>query len=76
MRQPLLRHFITIKNTHYVSNDGLYIAIATFTRIFETAKKENYDLLICERSLHTDKNVFCKMLYDEGKIDDLLSNIQ
>ena len=37
---------------------------------FETAKKENYDLLICERSLHTDKNVFCKMLYDEGKIDE------
>jgi len=29
----------------------------------------NYDLIICERSLHTDKNVFCKMLYDEGKID-------
>ena len=28
-----------------------------------------YDLIICERSLHTDKNVFCKMLFDEGKID-------
>ena len=26
------------------------------------------DLVICERSLQTDKNVFCKMLYDEGKI--------
>lgn len=29
----------------------------------------NYDLIICERSLHTDKYVFCKMLFDEGKID-------
>lgn len=31
--------------------------------------KEKYDLIICERSLHTDKHVFCQMLYDEGKID-------
>ena len=31
--------------------------------------KGNYDLIICERSLDTDKHVFCKMLYDEGKID-------
>ena len=28
-----------------------------------------YDFIICERSLFTDKNVFCKMLYDEGKIN-------
>ena len=34
------------------------------------AQKKNYDLVICERSLETDKNVFCKMLYDEKKIDD------
>ena len=31
--------------------------------------KGTYDLIICERSLDTDKHVFCKMLYDEGKID-------
>ena len=31
--------------------------------------KDKYDIIICERSLHTDKNVFCKMLYDEEKID-------
>ena len=30
---------------------------------------ERYDFIICERSLETDKHVFCKMLYDEGKID-------
>lgn len=28
-------------------------------------------LIICERSLQTDKNVFCKMLYDLGKIEDI-----
>lgn len=35
----------------------------------KSAHEEKYDLIICERSLETDKNVFCKMLYDEGKID-------
>ena len=37
----------------------------------KTAQNNNYDLIICERSLETDRNVFCKMLYDEGKIDSL-----
>ena len=36
----------------------------------DIAVKDKYDLVICERSLQTDKNVFCKMLYDEGKIDE------
>ena len=34
----------------------------------KTAQEEKYDLIICERSLETDKNVFCKMLYDEEKL--------
>ena len=34
------------------------------------AQQKEYDLIICERSLETDKKVFCKMLYDEGKIDE------
>lgn len=36
----------------------------------QTATNKNYDIIICERSLQTDRNVFCKMLYDEGKIDE------
>ena len=36
---------------------------------YEKAKQHHYDFIICERSLQTDKNVFCKMLYDEGKIN-------
>ncbi len=27
--------------------------------------------IVSERSLHTDKNVFCKMLHDSGKIDGI-----
>jgi len=28
-------------------------------------------IIICERSLEADKNIFAKMLYDDGKIDDI-----
>lgn len=35
-------------------------------RAFESKK---YEIIITERSLYTDKNVFCKMLYDDGLIN-------
>jgi len=31
----------------------------------------HYKYIITERCLHTDKHVFCKMLYDEGMIDSI-----
>jgi len=31
----------------------------------------NIDVIICERSLAADKHIFAKMLYDDGKIDDI-----
>lgn len=34
-------------------------------------KLNNIKLIVCERSLNTDKNVFCKMLKDSGKIEDI-----
>jgi deoxyadenosine/deoxycytidine kinase len=37
--------------------------------VYKQAINNNIDFIICERSLYTDKNVFCKMLYDDGKID-------
>ena len=33
--------------------------------------KNEINFIICERSLQTDKNVFCKMLYDMGMIEDI-----
>ena len=45
--------------------------ISRLQRLQETIQKAHdnkFDIVICERSLQTDKNVFCKMLYDEGKI--------
>lgn len=32
---------------------------------------ETYDVIITERSLYTDKHVFCQMLYDDGLINHL-----
>ena len=32
---------------------------------------KNYDVIITERSLYTDKNVFAKMLYDDKKINEI-----
>tara|TARA_Y100000768_G_C23990257_1_gene691984 strand:- start:1885 stop:2973 length:1089 start_codon:yes stop_codon:yes gene_type:complete len=35
------------------------------------AIKEEYDIIITERSVMTDKEVFAQMLYDEGKISEI-----
>lgn len=40
-------------------------------RAIEHCKNNGIKVIICERSLNTDKNVFCKMLYDSGKIESV-----
>ena len=48
--------------------------LALISRISELRKviKENPNaVIITERSIETDKNVFCKMLYDEGCINEI-----
>ena len=39
--------------------------------LLKQALSEEYDVIISERSLDTDKNVFAKMLYDDGKIKEV-----
>lgn len=39
--------------------------------IFNKALAENYDVIITERSLFTDKNIFAKMLYDTDKMNSV-----
>ena len=34
-------------------------------------KTSKHKIIICERSLYTDKNVFAQMLYDDGIIDEI-----
>ena len=39
--------------------------------LLKKALKKNYDIIITERSVYTDKEVFAKMLYDDKKIEDV-----
>ena len=39
--------------------------------LFKKALSEDYDIIFTERSMYTDKNVFAKMLYNDGKIDEI-----
>ena len=39
--------------------------------LLREALKKNYKLIITERCIFTDSNVFAKMLYDEGKIEEI-----
>jgi deoxyadenosine/deoxycytidine kinase len=48
--------------------------IAYLTRIMkiqDKIKEDNYDYIFLDRSLYTDKNVFEKMLHDDGMIDEV-----
>jgi ribonuclease HI/deoxyadenosine/deoxycytidine kinase len=39
--------------------------------LLKEALKDDYDIIITERCVHTDKNVFAQMLYDECKIGEI-----
>ena len=45
--------------------------LAMLKRAIEHCKNSGIKVIICERSLNTDKYVFCKMLYDSGKIESI-----
>jgi deoxyadenosine/deoxycytidine kinase len=52
--------------------------MAYITRIHqmkEALKKYQNAIIICERSVFTDKEIFAKMLHDNGKIEDVEYNI-
>ena len=39
--------------------------------LLKEALKNDYDIIITERCVHTDKNVFAQMLFDESKIGEI-----
>lgn len=45
--------------------------ISRLSMLKECIRQNPNSVIICERSLYTDKNVFAKMLFDEGKIEDV-----
>lgn len=44
--------------------------ISRLAQLKQTINK-GYDIIVCERSLFTDKNVFAQMLYDSGLMEDV-----
>ena len=61
----------------YYSNPEKYafaFQMMAYISRLATLKKElknNYDFIFTERCIFTDCNVFCKMLYDDGKINEI-----
>jgi len=57
-------------NKKYAFPFQMMAYISRLATIKETLKN-NYDIVIMERSLFTDRNVFAKMLYDDNKINEI-----
>jgi deoxyadenosine/deoxycytidine kinase len=57
----------------YISR--LKILRDTIKEIKKTKNPEEKFIIITERSLYTDKHIFAKMLYDQGKIEDVCYQI-
>ncbi len=49
--------------------------ISRIHQLRETLKKNDNVIIISERSVFTDKEIFAKMLHDDGKIEDIEFNI-
>lgn len=45
--------------------------ISRLSQLNESIQSNKYDVIICERSIFTDKNVFAKMLYEKGSINEI-----
>lgn len=53
------------------------MAYITRLHLLKKTIEENpmVDVIICERSLNCDKEIFAKMLYEDGKIENILYNV-
>lgn len=63
--------------THFYENNERYsfafqvMAYTSRMSLLKEALKENYDIIITERSVYTDKLVFAKSLYDAKKMNNI-----
>lgn len=70
----ILEHFYKDQNK-YAFTFQMMAYITRLTTLKREIEKNEYDIIITERSIFTDKNVFAKMLYDDKKLDDIQYNI-
>lgn len=58
------------KNTEkYAFRFQMMAYISRLSLLRKVVKSHNYDIIITERCVYTDKNVFAQMLYDDNKIE-------
>lgn len=63
------------ENQHKYAFPFQMMAYISRLSIIRKALKEETDIIIMERSIFTDREVFAKMLYDDGKIEEIEYNI-
>lgn len=56
---------------HYAFAFQMMAYISRLEILREALRDENVDIIITERSLFTDKNVFAQMLFDDGMLEDV-----
>jgi deoxyguanosine kinase len=60
------------KDQHkYAFSFQMMAYISRLSMLKQCIRENPNSIIICERSLYTDKNVFAKMLYDENKIEEV-----
>ena len=65
---------VTILEKYYADNERYAFSfqmMAYISRLTQIRNNSNCEILITERSVLTDYNVFAKMLYDSGKIEHI-----
>jgi len=62
---------------HFYENNEKYsfsfqmMAYISRLSLLKKALEKDYDIIITERSIHTDKNIFAKMLFEENKMNSI-----
>lgn len=70
-------HGVTILENYYKDQSKyaftfqMMAYISRLSMIKNEIRKNKYDVIVTERSVHTDRHVFAKMLYDDKKIDEM-----
>ena len=68
-KNMLEKYYADTKNYAFAFQMMAYISrISQIKKVLETT---NADIIVSERSVHTDKNVFAKMLYDSNLLEDV-----
>jgi len=67
--KSLISEFYTNKTKHAFSFQ-MYALCTRFQQLKDAIDSNAYDILVCERSIFTDRYIFAQMMRDDGNLDD------